>query len=105
MAGYKNSRIISINGEAKNTYAKVWHGSPDEIKSIFSQSSTFRDSIKYNPENEYIKKMIISQMNISNMLAYHKYYHSNGREEDFKKDCEKIKKQILERRSECNCLR
>lgn len=96
MAGYKNSRITSINGEAKNTYAKVWHGSPDGIKSIFSESSTFRDSIKYNPVTEYIKKMIISQMDISSMLAYHKYYYSHGKNEGFEAESKKIKKQILE---------
>lgn len=93
MAGYKNSKIVGINNAARNMLSNINKQGSDYVKNMFRAGTSFQESIKYDIVNEYIKKMIISQLDIEGMLECHKYYY-DYKNPELKEEYRRIKEQM-----------
>ncbi len=82
----------NINEISKNTYSEISERGIDVIKEMFSTGTTLREKLEITPEKEYLKKMLISQMDIDEMLLTHKYYNKGFEGiSEFREESDKIK--------------
>lgn len=67
----KDTKVI--NSVAKKTYDDISEQGITGIKKLFAKGDTLAEKINFNPDNEYLKRMLIAQMDLSHMLFTHKY--------------------------------
>lgn len=69
----------------------------EEIKELFCKGETLKEKIEVNPEKEYIKKMLIAQMDLGGMLLTHKYFNDGfAGISQYQEESDKIKERIQE---------
>ncbi len=84
-----------INKKANSMYEKVNSNGISSVISFFSKGKTISDELKYDMNEEYIKKLIIAELNVGSMILTHKY---NDRDFDdreiFNKEVESLRNHI-----------
>lgn len=68
-----NIVIESVSDMAYKIYESIEKNGIKEIKNMFSSNNILQSRVQVSPEKEYIKRMLISQMNLGEMLLTHKY--------------------------------
>ena len=80
---------------SKKLYIEIEENGIDRVKGLFSKGETLSQELKFDANEEYLKKMIISQLNIGRMLMSHKYRNSGFDERAaFNSEADKIRGQI-----------
>ena len=80
---------------ARKLYIEIEEKGIDRIKELFSKGKTLSQELKFDANEEYLKKMIMSQLNIGRMLMSHKYRNSGFDERAaFNSEADKIRGQI-----------
>ena len=80
---------------ARKLYIEIEKDGIDRIRELFSKGETLSQELKFDVDEEYLKKMIISQLNIGRMLMSHKYRNSGFDERAaFNSEADKIRGQI-----------
>ncbi len=80
---------------SKKLYIEIEEKGIDRVKGLFSKGETLSQELKFDANEEYLKKMIISQLNIGRMLMSHKYRNSGFDERTaFNNEADKIRGQI-----------
>lgn len=80
---------------ARKLYIEIEEKGIDRVKGLFSKGETLSQELKFDANEEYLKKMIISQLNIGRMLMSHKYRNSGFDERAaFNSEADKIRGQI-----------
>lgn len=80
---------------ARKLYIEIEKDGIDRVKGLFSKGETLSQELKFDANEEYLKKMIISQLNIGRMLMSHKYRNSGFDERTaFNNEADKIRGQI-----------
>ena len=80
---------------ARKLYIEIEEKGIDRVKELFSKGKTLSQELKFDANEEYLKKMIISQLNIGRMLMSHKYRNSGFDERAaFNSEADKIRGQI-----------
>ena len=80
---------------ARKLYIEIEEKGIDRVKELFSKGETLSQELKFDANEEYLKKMIISQLNIGRMLMSHKYRNSEFDERAaFNSEAGKIRGQI-----------
>ncbi len=80
---------------ARKLYIEIEKDGIDRVKGLFSKGKTLSQELKFDANEEYLKKMIISQLNIGRMLMSHKYRNSGFDERTaFNNESDKIRGQI-----------
>ncbi len=80
---------------SKKLYIEIEEKGIDRVKELFSKGKTLSQELKFDANEEYLKKMIISQLNIGRMLMSHKYRNSGFDERAaFNSEADKIRGQI-----------
>lgn len=80
---------------SKKLYIEIEENGIDRVKGLFSKGETLSQELKFDANEEYLKKMIISQLNIGRMLMSHKYRNSGFDEKTaFNNEADKIRGQI-----------
>lgn len=86
----KNIKII-----AEKLYKDIELNGIKVIREMFSNGTDLSQELRFDPLQEYIKKILISQMDIDKMLLLHKYMNTNlDSIQDYRKESEKIHRQI-----------
>lgn len=82
----------NINQISQERYNALSQKGIDAIKEMFSTGKTMQERLKVNSENEYIKRMLIAQMDLDGMLLVHKYFNKgfDGISE-FREESDKIR--------------
>ena len=84
-----------ISKLAKKLYIEIEEKGIKRIRELFSKGETLSQELKFDANEEYLKKMIISQLNIGRMLMSHKYRNSGFDERTaFNNESDKIRGQI-----------
>ncbi len=65
--------LKNINNLANKLYNDIEKRGIEAVKELFSEGKILSKQVRYDKSEEYIKKMIISQMDIDKMLLTHKY--------------------------------
>lgn len=79
---------------ARKLYIEIEEGI-DRIKGLFSKGETLFQELKFDVNEEYLKKKIMSQLDIGRMLMSHKYRNSGFDERTaFNNEADKIRRQI-----------
>ena len=68
--------IKDIKALADKIYADIETSGIDGVTSLYAKEKTLSQELRHDPTYEYLKKMIISQLNIGSMLFTHKYSYS-----------------------------
>jgi len=93
----ENNVQNNINQISYETYNSLTKYGIDVIKDMFNSIETLKERLEVNFEKEYIKKMLIAQMDIDGMLLTHKYYNKGfAGISEFRKESDKIKEKIQE---------
>lgn len=80
---------------SKKLYIEIEENGIDRIKELFSKGETLFQELKFDVNEEYLKKKIMSQLNIGRMLMSHKYRNSGFDERAaFNSEADKIRGQI-----------
>lgn len=80
---------------ARKLYIDIEKDGIDKVKELFSKGKTLSQELKFDANEEYLKKMIMSQLNIGRMLMSHKYRNSGFDERTaFNNEADKIRRQI-----------
>ena len=80
---------------SKKLYIEIEENGIDRVKGLFFKGETLSQELKFDANEEYLKKMIISQLNIGRMLMSHKYRNSGFDERTaFNNEADKIRGQI-----------
>lgn len=80
---------------ARKLYIEIEKKEIDRVKELFSKGKTLSQELKFDANEEYLKKMIMSQLNIGRMLMSHKYRNSGFDERAaFNSEADKIRGQI-----------
>ena len=80
---------------SKKLYIEIEENGINRIRELFSKGETLSQELKFDANEEYLKKMIISQLNIGRMLMSHKYRNSEFDERvAFNSEADKIRGQI-----------
>ena len=82
--------IKDIKITAEKLYKDIELNGIDAIREIFSKGTTMCEQLRINPIQEYMKKMIISQLDIDNMLKAHLGYG-----EKYEKESEQLHRIIF----------
>ncbi len=69
---FKNS-IPNINDLSKQIYDEITKKGIERIRCLFSSGTSLKEKIQFDAKEEYIKRMILVQMDIGKMLLTHKY--------------------------------
>lgn len=84
-----------ISKLARKLYIEIEEKGIDRIKGLFSKGETLFQELKFDVNEEYLKKMIMSQLDIGRMLMSHKYRNSGFDERAaFNSEVDKIRGQI-----------
>lgn len=88
----KTKDIIELS---KKIYVGIEENGINIIRELFSNGETLSQKLKFNASEEYLKKMIMAQLNIGRMLMSHKYRNSGFEERaKFNSEADKIRRQI-----------
>lgn len=80
---------------SKKLYIEIEENGINRIRELFSKGKTLSQELKFDANEEYLKKMIMSQLNIGRMLMSHKYRNSGFDERAaFNSEADKIRGQI-----------
>lgn len=80
---------------ARKLYIEIEKDGIDRIKGLFSKGETLFQELKFDVNEEYLKKKIMSQLDIGRMLMSHKYRNSGFDERAaFNSEADKIRGQI-----------
>ena len=80
---------------ARKLYIEIEEKGIDRVKELFSKGETLSQELKIDVNEEYLKKMIMSQLDIGRMLMSHKYRNSGFDERAaFNSEADKIRGQI-----------
>lgn len=80
---------------ARKLYIEIEGKGIDRVKELFSKGETLSQELKIDVNEEYLKKMIMSQLDIGRMLMSHKYRNSGFDERAaFNSEADKIRGQI-----------
>lgn len=80
---------------SKKLYIEIEKDGIDRIRELFSKGETLSQELKFDVNEEYLKKMIMSQLYIGRMLMSHKYRNSGFDERAaFNSEADKIRGQI-----------
>ena len=91
----KNS-TSKINDLSIQIYDKIKNSGIEKIKSLFSSGTTLQEQIKFDANEEYIKRMILAQMDIGKMLLTHKFSDLGWDSiPEFNKKSEEIRRKLL----------
>ncbi len=69
-----NKKASDIKSVSNKLYKEVNEKGIEMIKSLFSNGRTLSERLKYDISVEYVKKMILSQLDIGKMLLTHRFY-------------------------------
>lgn len=88
-------KVKDVSKLARKLYIEIEKDGIDRVKGLFSKGETLSQELKFDANEEYLKKMIISQLNIGRMLMSHKYRNSGFDERTaFNNEADKIRGQI-----------
>lgn len=80
---------------ARKLYIEIEENGINRIRELFSKGETLSQELKFDVNEEYLKKKIMSQLNIGRMLMSHKYRNSGFDERAaFNSEADKIRGQI-----------
>ena len=80
---------------SKKVYIEIEENGINRIRELFSKGETLFQELKFDVNEEYLKKMIMSQLDIGRMLMSHKYRNSGFDERAaFNSEADKIRGQI-----------
>lgn len=80
---------------SKKLYIEIEEKGINRIRELFSKGETLSQELKFDANEEYLKKMIMSQLDIGRMLMSHKYRNSGFDERAaFNSEADKIRGQI-----------
>lgn len=80
---------------ARKLYIEIEENGINRIRELFSKGETLSQELKFDVNEEYLKKMIMSQLYIGRMLMSHKYRNSGFDERAaFNSEADKIRGQI-----------
>ncbi len=80
---------------ARKLYIEIEENGINRIRELFSKGETLSQELKFDVNEEYLKKMIMSQLYIGRMLMSHKYRNSGFDERAaFNSEVDKIRGQI-----------
>ena len=80
---------------SKKLYIEIEENGINRIRELFSKGETLSQELKFDVNEEYLKKMIMSQLDIGRMLMSHKYRNSGFDERAaFNSEADKIRGQI-----------
>lgn len=87
--------LNSIKVLANKLYTNITERGIDGIKDLFYREDILSKELRFDKSEEYLKRMIMAQMNIDKMLLIHKY-RDRGFEERtvFNKESNKLREQI-----------
>lgn len=87
--------IDKINKLANHLYNNIAKTGIQAIRDLFSKGKTLSEEIEYDINKEYLKQMIISQLNVDHMLLTHKYFLAGfDRRSDFNKEADELRQRI-----------
>lgn len=87
--------IKDIKTISEKLYKDIEANGIDAIKKLFFKGTDLSQELRVNPLEEYIKKILISQMDIDRMLLLHKYIDTNFESiPKYRKESEKLHRQI-----------
>lgn len=87
--------IRDISKLEKKLYIEIEEKGINRIRELFSKGETLSQELKFDVNEEYLKKMIMSQLDIGRMLMSHKYRNSGFDERTaFNSEADKIRGQI-----------
>lgn len=87
--------IKDIKTISEKLYKDIEANGIDAIKKLFFKGKDLSQELRVNPLEEYIKKILISQMDIDRMLLSHKYMDTNFDSiPKYRKESEKLHRQI-----------
>lgn len=90
-----DSHITSISSLANQLYNDITQNGIDGIRFLFSKGKSLSQELRFDKKEEYLKKMIMAQMNIGRMLLTHKYHDSGFDErQSFNKEADWLREQI-----------
>ena len=80
---------------ARKLYIEIEENGINRIRELFSKGETLSQELKFDVNEEYLKKKIMSQLDIGRMLMSHKYRNSGFDERAaFNSEVDKIRGQI-----------
>ena len=80
---------------ARKLYIEIEENGINRIRELFSKGETLSQELKFDVNEEYLKKMIMSQLYIGRMLMSHKYRNTGFDERAaFNSEADKIRGQI-----------
>ena len=80
---------------SKKVYIEIEENGINRIRELFSKGETLFQELKFDVNEEYLKKKIMSQLDIGRMLMSHKYRNSGFDERTaFNNEADKIRGQI-----------
>jgi len=95
MNNVDNMEIDKISSIANHLYNNIAETGIQAIRDFFSKGKTLPEEIKYDVNKEYLKQMILSQLNISHMLFIHKYFLADfDRRPDFNKEANELRQGV-----------
>lgn len=88
-------RINDIKVIAKKLYEDIELNGIEAIKKLFLKGTNLSENLRVNLSEEYIKKILICQMNIGRMVMLHKYYMQDWDAiPRYRKETERLRRQI-----------
>lgn len=84
-----------VKKETKKLYDNIKLHGIEAVKKLFAKEDGLSQEIRFNPIEEYIKRMLISQIDINLLLENHKFYYK-GIEgiSEYNAECKKLREQI-----------
>lgn len=87
--------IDKIKALSNKVYSEVAENGINAIKKLFSKGNTLAEELRYDSCEEYLKRMLISQLDIDKMLLTHKYYSRDWNERDiFARESDEIREKV-----------
>lgn len=87
--------IDKINKLSNQLYSNFTKTGIQVIRDLFFRGKTLSQEIEYDINKEYLKQMIMSQLNIGHMLLTHKYFSASfNMRSEFNKEAEELRQRI-----------
>ena len=71
----KTNKVDTIKSTAHKLYERINEDGIGAIKSLFSMGKTLSEELKYDSTEEYLKRMIIAELDMDGMLLTHRFYN------------------------------
>ncbi len=86
--------IKDIRVLADKLHTDILESGIEGVRKLFSKGETLSQELRYDTTNEYLKKMIMAQMNIGKMLLTHKYEDMGFEARpEFNKEADQVREQ------------